>query len=83
MNMKQYQLSDDRIVIVHKSQGTRTVVSTAFRMETYIAARFCLSISTILAAILDSEKATRVQAATRGKFQAYTKNYWKMQRNDS
>jgi len=24
--MKQYELSDDRIVIVHKSQGTLTVV---------------------------------------------------------
>ena len=56
--------------------------SSAFRMEIIIIGKFSLTISAILAAILDSEKATRVASATRAKFQAYTKNYWKMHRND-
>ena len=40
--------------------------SSAFRMETIIIGKFSLTISAILAAILDSEKATRVASGHPG-----------------
>ena len=49
--------------------------SSAFRMEIIITGKFSLTISAILAAMLDSEKATRVASGHPAKFQAYTKNY--------
>jgi len=44
-------------------------------MKIIIIGRFWLTISAILMAILDSEKATQWRVATRAKFKAHTKNY--------
>jgi len=51
-------------------------------MEIIVIGRFSIAISAILVAILILKKPRGWRVATRAKFQAYSMNCWKMQRND-